>query len=98
MTLATPAIWLACCAAAPALWPATSTCTSPPQAAAAVTVLSVAPLMVALSCSAITSKIGRASCRERSVDLGGRRIIKKKKADNKGKDERIRRGDPDPSA
>src|SRR2546430_17440320 len=24
-------------------------------------------------------KIGRASCRERSVDLGGRRIIKKKK-------------------
>src|SRR5256885_14445946 len=57
MTLATPAIWLACCAAAPALWPATSTCTSPPQAAAAVTVLSVAPLMVALSCSAITSTV-----------------------------------------
>src|SRR2546427_13000706 len=25
------------------------------------------------------SEIGRASCRERSVDLGGRRIIKKKK-------------------
>jgi len=25
------------------------------------------------------NKIGRASCRERSVDLGGRRIIKKKK-------------------
>ena len=24
-------------------------------------------------------KIGRASCRERSVDLGGRRIIKKKR-------------------
>src|SRR5689334_25074964 len=27
----------------------------------------------------IASKIGRASCRERGVDLGGRRIIKKKK-------------------
>src|SRR2546428_12162604 len=26
-----------------------------------------------------TTEIGRASCRERSVDLGGRRIIKKKK-------------------
>src|SRR3712207_9457794 len=26
----------------------------------------------------LTGKIGRASCRERSVDLGGRRIIKKK--------------------
>src|SRR2546430_16771612 len=28
---------------------------------------------------ASVSKIGRASCRERGVDLGGRRIIKKKK-------------------
>src|SRR2546422_9187434 len=27
----------------------------------------------------LTIQIGRASCRERSVDLGGRRIIKKKK-------------------
>lgn len=54
VTLATPAIWAAAAAAAPALWPATSTCTSPPQAAAAVTVLSVAPLMEALSCSATT--------------------------------------------
>ena len=42
-------------AAAPALCPATSTWTSPPQAAAAVTVFRVAPLMDALSCSAITS-------------------------------------------
>src|SRR5690348_18452901 len=32
-------------------------------------------------------EIGRASCRERGVDLGGRRIIKKKK--KKKKDERI---------
>src|SRR3712207_9476467 len=28
---------------------------------------------------AVLSEIGRASCRERGVDLGGRRIIKKKK-------------------
>src|SRR5256885_4960649 len=28
-------------------------------------------------------EIGRASCRERSVDLGGRRIIKKKKSRDK---------------
>src|SRR5512143_678048 len=53
-TLATPAIWAAACAAPPALWPATSTCTSPPQSAAAVTVLSVAPLRVPCSCSAMT--------------------------------------------
>ena len=45
------AAWAA--AAAPS--PATSTCTSPPQALAAVTVFRVAPLMEALSCSAITS-------------------------------------------
>src|SRR6218665_1824809 len=56
MTLATPAICAAAAAAAPALWPATSTCTSPAaQARAAVTGLSVAPLIDALSCSAITS-------------------------------------------
>src|SRR2546430_13903500 len=30
-------------------------------------------------------EIGRASCREKSVDLGGRRIIKKKKKKRKGK-------------
>src|SRR5258706_591382 len=57
MTLATPAIWAAACAAAPAFSPATSTCTSPPQARAAVTVLSVALLMEALSCSAITRDV-----------------------------------------
>src|SRR6478735_847366 len=57
ITLATPAIWLAALAAAPALWPATSTCTSPPHWEAAVTVLRVAPLMDALSCSAITSAV-----------------------------------------
>src|SRR3712207_9322817 len=28
----------------------------------------------------VQDQIGRASCREKSVDLGGRRIIKKKKA------------------
>ena len=43
--------------AAAALAPATSTWTSPPQARAAVTVLSVAPLMEALSCSAITREV-----------------------------------------
>jgi hypothetical protein len=53
-TLLTPAIWLAAWAAAPASAPATSTWTSPPQATAAVTVLRVAPLMDALSCSAMT--------------------------------------------
>jgi hypothetical protein len=42
MTLATPAICAAALAAAPALCPATSTCTSPPHWAAAVTVLRVA--------------------------------------------------------
>src|SRR5687767_8789178 len=57
MTLATPAICAAALAASPALWPATSTCTSPPHWAAAVTVLSVAPLMVALSCSATTREV-----------------------------------------
>src|SRR6185369_17756709 len=57
MTLATPAIWLAALAAAPALWPATSRCTSPPHFAAAVTVLRVAPLMEALSCSATTRDV-----------------------------------------
>src|SRR5439155_7340325 len=30
-----------------------------------------------------STEIGRASCREKSVDLGGRRIIKKKKNKNK---------------
>src|SRR5687767_13925675 len=54
-TLATPAIWLAALAAPPALWPAISTWTSPPHCSAAVTVLRVAPLTDALSCSAITS-------------------------------------------
>ncbi len=44
-------------AAAAALWPATSTCTSAPMAAAAVTVFKVAPLMEALSCSAITRDV-----------------------------------------
>jgi hypothetical protein len=57
MTLATPAIWAAAAAAAAAFSPATSTCTSPPQALAAVTVLRVALLMLALSCSAITSAV-----------------------------------------
>src|SRR3990167_3921492 len=57
MTLDTPAIWAAAAAAGPALWPAISTCTSPPHWAAAATVLSVAPLMVALSCSAMTSAV-----------------------------------------
>src|SRR5690606_19990480 len=56
-TLATPATWAAAAAAGPALWPATSTCTSPPQASAAVTVLRVAPLRDALSCSAITRAV-----------------------------------------
>src|SRR6476469_8449763 len=56
-TLPTPAICAAASAAAPALLPATSTWTSPPQASAAVTVLSVAPLMVALSCSATTNAV-----------------------------------------
>src|SRR5215510_16169431 len=31
----------------------------------------------------VSSEIGRASCRERGVDLGGRRIIKKKKKTGK---------------
>src|SRR3990167_4048297 len=57
ITLATPAILEAACAAAPALWPATRTCTSPPHWAAAVTVLRVAPLRLALSCSAITREV-----------------------------------------
>src|SRR3990167_1579103 len=57
MTLDTPAIWAAAAAAGPALWPALSTCTSPLHWAAAATVLSVAPLMVALSCSAMTSAV-----------------------------------------
>src|SRR6185369_13401636 len=57
MTLATPAIWLAALAAPPALWPATRTWTSPPHWAAAVTVLRVAPLMEALSCSATTRAV-----------------------------------------
>src|SRR5437868_5614378 len=56
-TLATPAICAAALAASAALAPATSTCTSPPHWAAAVTVLRVAPLMEALSCSAITSAV-----------------------------------------
>src|SRR5487761_2057548 len=58
-TLATPTIWAAAFAVSAALWPAISTCTSPPPlltiSSAAVTVLSVAPSTVRLSCSAITS-------------------------------------------
>src|SRR4051812_29583684 len=57
ITLATPAICEAALAAPAALWPATSTWTSLPQAMAAVTVLKVAPLMVALSCSAMTRAV-----------------------------------------
>src|SRR3954464_6980821 len=57
MTFATPAICAACLAAAPALCPATSTCTSPPHCAAAVTVFKVAPRMDALSCSATTRDV-----------------------------------------
>src|SRR5918994_2842709 len=82
MTLATPAIWAACLAASPALWPATSTWTSPPHLAAAVTVLRVAPLMEALSCSAITSAVmsdhlrfvlefGHQRCHVGHLDAGG---------------------------
>jgi hypothetical protein len=56
-TLVTPAIWAAAAAAAAALAPATSTCTSPPHCSAAVTVLRVAALMDALSCSAITRAV-----------------------------------------
>src|SRR3982750_2827201 len=55
MTLATPAMAAAALAAASAPLPATSTWTSPPHWAAAVTVLRVAGLMLALSCSATTS-------------------------------------------
>src|ERR1035437_5152150 len=54
-TLETPAICAAAVATAAALEPATSTWTSPPHWRAAVTVLKVAPLRVALSCSAITN-------------------------------------------
>src|SRR5688572_20120777 len=54
-TLATPAICAAACAAAAAPVPATSRCTSGLQANAAVTVFSVAPRTVLLSCSAITN-------------------------------------------
>src|SRR5512133_3659289 len=57
MTLETPATCAAALADSTALWPATSTWTSPPQALAAVTVLRVAALRVALSCSAITSAV-----------------------------------------
>src|SRR5580692_1714619 len=53
-TFATPATFAAASAAACALWPAISTCTSPPIFAAAATVLSVAAFSDALSCSAIT--------------------------------------------
>src|SRR5580698_6197514 len=53
-TLATPATFAAASAAACALWPAISTCTSPPIFAAAATVFSVAAFSDALSCSAIT--------------------------------------------
>src|SRR5258708_37133881 len=35
------------------------------------------------SCTRTTSEIGRASCRGKSVDLGGRRIIKKKKEETR---------------
>src|SRR6218665_1901001 len=55
ITLATPAICAAALPASAALAPATSTCTSPPQAMAAGTVFRVAGLMLAWSCSAITS-------------------------------------------
>src|SRR4051812_46753717 len=54
ITLATPATWDAALAASAAPLPATSTCTSPPIAAAALTVLRVAPLRALLSCSAMT--------------------------------------------
>src|SRR5450631_4841725 len=53
-TLATPAICVAALAAPCALCPATSTCMSPPIFCAAAMVLNVAPLGVALSCSAMT--------------------------------------------
>src|SRR5882757_4364490 len=56
-TLATPVIFAAACAAPPASWPATSTCTSELQARAAVTVLSVAPFSVPCSCSAMTNAV-----------------------------------------
>src|SRR5450830_2064962 len=55
MTFVTPAICAAAAAAAEAFEPATSTCTSPPHWAAAVTVWWVLPFKVALSCSAITN-------------------------------------------
>src|SRR5256885_15772338 len=35
-------------------------------------------------CELFRDQIGRASCREKSVDLGGRRIIKKKKKRTRG--------------
>jgi hypothetical protein len=57
ITLDTPAICAAAFAASPALWPATRTWTSPPHCAAAVTVFKVAPLIEALSCSAMTREV-----------------------------------------
>src|SRR6266446_7560832 len=42
-------------------------------------------------------RIGRASCRERSVDLGGRRIIKKKKKRNRSPLGRARAPRPPPT-
>src|SRR3954471_22164271 len=57
-TLATPAICEAALAASAALWPATSTCTSPDlHAMAAAMVLRVEPLMDLLSWSAMTSTV-----------------------------------------
>src|SRR2546422_10240597 len=41
------------------------------------------------SCYRRSAEIGRASCREKSVDLGGRRIIKKKKKKHTRRQERI---------
>src|SRR5471032_1479158 len=55
MTFETPAICAAAAAAPLALEPATSTCTSPPHWAAAMTVWRVLPFRLALSCSAITN-------------------------------------------
>src|SRR5256885_6468756 len=56
----------------------------PSDAGTYVGSLSIGAMMQPIEITQIVSgEIGRASCRERSVDLGGRRIIKKKKKKKK---------------
>src|SRR5437868_14179698 len=68
-----------------------STRTPRPQRSASAGVSHSSRRAQSISAAPASAKIGRASCREKSVDLGGSRIIKKKKRNQNKEREKSKR-------